>query len=54
MDISGDNGLLLAGYSGGSIVLWDLIDYKLLKHLPNLHETNITNIKIYKISANGN
>lgn len=54
MDISGENGLLLAGYSDGSIVLWDLIDYKLLKQLPNLHETNITNIKIYRVSANGN
>jgi len=33
MDIQEEAGFLLAAYASGSIVLWDLVDYKLLKHV---------------------
>lgn len=60
MDIVGSSdtqhpyGLLLSGYKNGSLALWDLIEYKLLKYIPNLHETDVTNVKIYNVLNNGN
>jgi len=42
MDINGEAGLLLCGYKNGSIALWDLHDYKLLKFLPNVHDSDVT------------
>ena len=33
MDVQEESGYLLASYASGSIVLWDLVDYKLLKHI---------------------
>ena len=50
IDIQEDGGLLLAAYANGSLVLWDLVDYKLIKVIPNMHGTMITNAKIYYIS----
>ena len=42
IDINGDGGLLLSGYKNGHMALWDLKEYKLLKFLPKVHETDIT------------
>lgn len=49
IDIYEDGGLLLAAYANGSLVLWDLVDYKLIKVIPNMHDTMITNAKIYNV-----
>ena len=49
IDIDGENGLLLSGYKNGSVALWDLHEYKLLKHIPNVHESDITKVKMYSI-----
>jgi hypothetical protein len=46
------DGLLVSGYSDGSIAIWDLIHYKLLKHANEMHHTPITNLKIYYVSNN--
>jgi hypothetical protein len=53
MDIAGDAGILLAGYANGAVALWDLVGYNLIKYVPNLHETEITNIKIFSVLNNG-
>jgi len=50
MDIQ--EGLLVSGYSDGSIALWDLVNYKLLKYISEIHQTPITNVKIYFVSNN--
>jgi WD40 repeat protein len=42
MNIHEESKLLASAYGDGSIVIWDLEDFKLLKHLQNLHETEIT------------
>jgi len=42
IDIVGESGLLLSGYKNGHMALWDLHDYKLLKFLPKVHETDVT------------
>jgi hypothetical protein len=54
MDVQEEAGFLLASYASGSIALWDLVDYKLLKSISNVHETLITNAKIYFVGNNGN
>ena len=33
MDVQEEAGFLLASYASGSIALWDLVDYKLLKNI---------------------
>lgn len=53
IDIDGNSGLLLSGYKNGSVALWDLLEYKLLKFIPNLHESDITAVKIYEVLNNG-
>lgn len=52
MDIHEESGLLISGYRDGSIVLWDLMDYKLLKFIPGLHQSDVTNIKFNVVNAN--
>ena len=37
IDIHDSSGLLISGYENGSIVLWDLINYKLLKNMEDMH-----------------
>ena len=32
----------MSGYRDGSVALWDLGDHKLIKHVPDLHETDVT------------
>lgn len=54
MDIDEETGLMISGYKNGGIALWDLMDYKLLKHIPRVHTSEITNLKFYSISATSN
>jgi WD40 repeat protein len=37
LDISVDGGYLISGYRGGQVALWDLVNYKLIKMIPDLH-----------------
>ena len=45
--------MLIAGYKGGHLALWDLNAYALLKHLPTIHETDVTQVNIYAVNNNG-
>lgn len=47
IDISEDGGFLLSGYKKGQVALWDLINYKLLKFITDIHTTDVINAKIY-------
>ena len=47
LDISLDGGFLISGYKGGQIALWDLVNYKLIRLITYLHNTEILNAKIY-------
>lgn len=49
LDISNDGGFLLSGYKGGQVALWDLVNYKLIKILSDLHQTDVINAKIYHV-----
>ena len=53
MDIDEDSGLMLSGYKDGGLALWDLLEYKLLKYIPNHHTSEITNIKFASVDSNG-
>ena len=47
LDVSEDGGFLISGYKGGQIALWDLVNYKLIKIVPNPHTTEVINAKIF-------
>ena len=47
LDISQDGGFMMSGYKGGQIALWDLVGYKLIKVVGDLHKTEVINAKIY-------
>ena len=51
MEIDEETGLMMSGYKGGGLALWDLLEYKLLKYIPRVHSSEVTNIKFYSISA---
>jgi WD40 repeat protein len=53
IDIDSNAGLLLSGYKNGSVALWDLLEYKLLKYIPSLHDTEVSVVKIYEVLNNG-
>lgn len=38
---------MMSGYKGGQIALWDLVGYKLIKVVNDLHKTEVINAKIY-------
>jgi len=52
LDIHKDGMFILSGHRDGSVALWDLQEYKLLKHIPDLHQTDVTHVKIYLITKN--
>lgn len=52
LDISADGGFLISGYKGGQIVLWDLVNYKLIKFISDLHQSDVINAKIYFMDEN--
>ena len=33
---------MISGHRDGSVCIWDLKDYKLIKYIPNLHESEVT------------
>ena len=41
---------MLSGYKKGGLGLWDLVKYKLLKYVPDLHSTEVVNAKIYYVN----
>ena len=47
MEIAEDGGFLMSGYKKGQVALWDLVKYKLLKVIPDLHQSEVVNCKIY-------
>lgn len=47
LDISHDGGFMLSGYKSGQLALWDLVNYKLVKVVNDLHTTDVINAKIY-------
>lgn len=47
LDITPDGGFMISGYKGGQIALWDLIEYKLIKFISDLHQSEVVNAKIY-------
>jgi hypothetical protein len=38
---------MLSGYKGGQVAMWDLVGYKLIKLVKDLHQTDVINAKIY-------
>ena len=54
IDISDDGGFLISGYKKGQVALWDLVNYKLLKFINDIHQTDVINAKIYHVDENEN
>lgn len=54
LDISDDGGFLISGYKKGQVALWDLITYKLVRVIPEVHSSDVTNAKIYHIDPSEN
>ena len=54
LDISADGGFLLSGYKGGQIALWDLVNYKLIKVVVDLHTSDVINAKIFDMDEQEN
>lgn len=52
MDITSDGGYLLSGHKGGQIALWDLVEYKLIKVVNELHQSDVVNAKVYYMDDN--
>jgi WD40 repeat protein len=52
MNVNYEFKLLVSAYGDGSICIWDLEDFKFLKHIPNLHESDITSVKIFFVQNN--
>ena len=54
LDISEDGGFLLSGYKKGQVGLWDLINYKLLRYIQDIHTSEVVNAKIYHMDDSEN
>ncbi len=54
IDISEDGGFLLSGYKKGQVALWDLINYKLLRYISDIHTSDVVNAKIYHMDESEN
>ena len=54
LDISACGGFLLSGYKKGQIALWDLLSYKLLKLITDLHTSDVVNAKLYHMDESEN
>ena len=47
LDITPDGGFMISGYKNGQIALWDLVEYKLIKIVSDIHQSDVINAKIY-------
>lgn len=54
IDISDDGGFLISGYKKGQVALWDLITYKLIRLIPDVHGTDVINARIYYVDESEN
>ena len=54
VEISDDGGFLISGYKKGQVALWNLIDYKLIKFIADIHKTEVINAKIYYMDEQEN
>jgi WD40 repeat protein len=45
-----DGKYLLSGYKKGTLVIWNMVDYKLVKIIEDAHVTEVTSAKIYNIT----
>lgn len=54
IDISDDGGFLISGYKKGQVALWDLVNYKLLRYISDIHNSDVINAKIYHMDENEN
>ena len=52
IEIAFDGAYLISGYKKGYIALWDLVKYKFLKLISDVHASDITNAKIYHMTEN--
>lgn len=53
LSITGMGQYLLAGYKKGTLALWDLSKYKLLKLMDDVHDSEVTGAKIFHITDEG-
>lgn len=54
LDVSEDGEFLISGYKKGQVALWDLISYKLLRVVTDIHASDVVNTKIYHVDENEN
>lgn len=52
LDVSHDGGFMLSGYKGGQVALWDLVGYKLVRVVSDLHATDVVVARIYHVDEN--
>ena len=49
MEVSPDSAFLISGYKRGQVALWDLLNYKLIRCVSDVHQTEVLNAKIYHV-----
>lgn len=52
--ISEEANVLISGFNEGGVALWDLEKYQLLKYLPDLHSSPVTNVRGVNVGTGGN
>jgi len=45
---------LISGYKKGQVALWDLVSYKLLRFISDIHTSDVVNAKIYHVDDSEN
>lgn len=54
LEASEDGSFLISGHKKGQLALWDLIGYKLIRVIGELHQTDVVNAKIYHVDDGEN
>jgi len=54
LEISDDGSFLLSGHKKGHLALWDLVNYKLIRVIGDLHKSDVVNSKIYHVDEGEN
>lgn len=45
-----DGKFLISGYKKGTLAIWNMVEYKLVKVIEDVHVTEVTSAKIYNIT----